>query len=434
MRRFLSTPGMRRWRCPIAITLALMVTSIFSVTPLIDLANPAARPAGALHFPLAYHLIAPLSDVLDALTFLTPAQYWGMLGMAGAAFTVYVTLATSRKGPGTTRRRLVRGGIRLIVAAVGIGELVLVARRPMASLALRDPDLLAIDFHSHTSESHDGRSGFDAERNREWHSSAGFAAAYVTDHRSIEGAVSGEIGNPRLAGTGTVLLPGVELRDGDEHPILIGVDPRRMRIASSDWKPAVVVPDHRETPPVLLLSLPGDILRIPFEMTNGRVKVVGVEMSDGSPRGIAQGSREHDAILALARETRLATVSASDNHGWGRAAPAWSVMKIPGWRRMTPSELDVAIRRTLISEGPRAVQIVARRTPAVPDTVAGAGLSAFTVTILMLRTMSIADRISCIVWSWTVCALLTLRPSRRQRKGVRTAARASPPSGVEAAA
>lgn len=433
MRRLLSTPGLGHWRCPIAITLVVMGTSVFSVSPVIDLANPAARPAGALHFPLAYHIIAPLSDVLDALTFLTPAQYWGVLGMAGAAFAAYVTLSTPKKGTGRIRRRFFRGGIRLIAAAVGIGELVLVARRPMASLALRDPDLLAVDFHSHTSESHDGRPGFNAERNREWHSSAGFAAAYVTDHRSIEGAVSGGTGNPPLAGAGTVLLPGVELRDGDEHPILIGVDPRRMRIGSPDWTSAAIVPDHLRTPPVLLLSLPGDILRIPFEMTNGRVKVVGVEMSDGSPRGIAQGSRDHDAILALARATHLATVSASDNHGWGRAAPAWSVMKIPGWRRMTPSELDVAIRRTLITEGPRAVQIVARRTAAVPDTIAGAGFSGLSVALLMLRTMSVADRISCIAWSWTVCALLTLRPPRWQRKAVRILARPSPAS-VEAAA
>ena len=434
MRRLLTSPWIRRWRIPLAVAMTLLATSVFPQSALLDLTNPGAMPAGALHVPFSYQIIAPLSDLLDILTFLTPAQYWGILWMIAAGFVAYATVTWSSDRSRATRRHVLRNGLRFVVALVGLGELILVARRPMASLVLQDPDLLAVDFHSHTSASHDGRAGFDAEQSRAWHSSAGFDAAYVTDHRTIEGAVSGDRGNPRFAGAGTVLLPGVELRDGDEHPILIGVDPLRTRITSANWQPTVVEPDHGKTPPVLLLSLPGDILRIPFEMTNGLVKVVGIEMSDGSPRGIAQGSRDHDAILELARKTRLATVSASDNHGWGRAAAAWSVMRIPGWREMTPSELDVAIRRTLIDEGPRAVQIVARRTAPVPDTIAGASLSGFAVGLLMLRTMTIADRISWIAWTCAVCALLTLRVPQRKRFGARIWARSPQAGDVDAAA
>jgi hypothetical protein len=406
----------RSWRWPIAVTTVLAVTSLFPLSPLVDLGNPGALPAGTLHFPFAYHVLAPASATLDTLTLLSPAQYLGTLGLAAIALLASVALRGSRNRA-HARRRLLTSGFRFIAGAVGLAELVLVARRPMAALALRDPDLLAVDFHSHTSASHDGRAGFDAEENRQWHSSAGFAAAYVTDHRSVEGAVSGANGNPQLAGRSTTLLSGVELRDGDEHPILIGIDPQRTRITSGDWQPALVGRDNDPTPPVLLLSLPGDLLRVPAEMTRGRVHLAGIEMSDGSPRGIAQAGRDRDALLTFARTARVAFVSGSDNHGWGRTAPAWSVMRIRGWQTMTPSALDVAIRRTLIYEGPRAVQVIARRTAPIPTNMAGIAISGFAVGVVMLRTMSLADRISCGAWCWGLCALLRL-PSRLRERSV----------------
>jgi hypothetical protein len=423
----------RSWSWPITVTTALVVTSIFPLPALVDLTSPASLPSGTLHFSLAYHLLAPVSAALDTLTLLAPAQYLGTLGLGAIAFIWFAGFRESRRD-GRAARRLLKVGFRLIVGVVGLAELALVAKRPMAALALADPDLLAVDFHSHTAASHDGRAGFGAEENREWHASAGFAAAYITDHRTLEGAVNGANGNPGLAGAGTMLLPGVELRDGDEHPILIGVDPGRTRIASPNWQPALVGPDNDPTPPVLLLSLPGDILRVPAEMTGGRVRVAGIEMSDGSPRGIAQSGRDREAIQSFARRTSVATVSGSDNHGWGRTAAAWSVMRIPGWKTMTSSELDVAIRRTLIDEGPRAVQVVARRTAPIPDSIAGVAVSGFAVGLVMLRTMSLADRVACIAWSWSVCALVRLRSRLKQTGVVRIWTRRPQAGEIEAAA
>ncbi|HJP85013.1 MAG TPA: hypothetical protein VJ852_03440 [Gemmatimonadaceae bacterium] len=423
----------RRWTWPIAVSTVLAVSSIFQLPPLVDLTNPAMPPTATLHFSIAYHLVAPASAALDTLTLLAPAQYLGTLGLGALASILCVTLRSSPRR-GRQARGLLTLGFRLIVSALGLAELALVAKRPMASLTLGDPDLLAVDFHSHTSASHDGRAGFGAEENREWHSSAGFAAAYVTDHRTLEGAVSGANSNPGLAGRGTTLLPGVELRDGDEHPILIGIDLRRTRITSGDWQPALVGRDNDPTPAVLLLSLPGDLVRVPEEMTDGRVRVAGIEMSDGSPRGIAQAGWDGDMIRALASRTGVATVSGSDNHGWGRTAPAWSVMRIPGWQTMTPTELDVAIRRTLIDEGPRAVEVVARRTAPIPVTAAGVAISGLAVALVMLRTMSMADRISCCAWCWALCVLLRIPSRLKQRSVVRIRTRRPQEADVGAAA
>lgn len=414
-----------RYRWPLVITAVLVMTAVFSLPPLVDVAHLEAPVTASLHTPIAYDLFAPLSTVLDGLTLLSPAQYWATFGLSAIVFFGFWTYRRARARAAFTITGTIRAGVGFMGGTVAVVGIMLVATRPMASLMLSNRDLIAVDFHSHTEASHDGRPGFDAERNREWHSSSGFNAAYVTDHRSFDGALSAASRNPARAGEGTVLLPGVELRDGDEHPILIGVDPRRMQITSPDWKGAAVKADGGPTPAMLLLSLPGDILRIPLDETSGPVRVTGIEVADGSPRGMAQAGRDREAILALAGELHFAAVSASDNHGWGRTAPAWSVLRIQGWREMTPAQLDIAIRRTIATRGERAVEVIARRTASPPANKVETALGGIAVALVMMRTMSPSERMSWIVWSWVLC-LASLRNARRNGYKLRARMRKGP--------
>ena len=380
-------------------------------------------PATAiLRTPLAYDVFAPVSNVLDALTLLSPAQYWATFALCAVIFLGAWTHRCAWSRAGFNAARFLRAAAGFMGGVVAVLGIMLVATRPMASLALADRDLIAVDFHSHTEASHDGRPGFNPERNREWHWSSGFDVAYVTDHMTFDGALTGAARNPARSGDATVLLPGVELRDGDEHPILIGVDPRRMRITSPDWQGAAVEADGGPVPAMLLLSMPGDIVRIPLSETDGPVRLAGIEAADGSPRGMAQAARDRDAILALAANLHLAVVSASDNHGWGRTAPAWSVMRIPGWRDMTPSELDIAIRRTIMTRGSRAIEVIARRTAGQPQNMVAAAAGGIAVALVMLRTMSLPDRFSWFAWSWGLC-FLSLRNARRNSYRRRVRAR-----------
>jgi hypothetical protein len=392
------------------------MTAVFSLSPLVDAGHPATAVQERLIEPAAYEIFAPLSNVLDALTLLSVEQYCATLLTCALVFVVLCGRRHARSRHGFTFRKTLRALAGFTSGAVAIIGIALVSVRPMASLRLSDPDLITVDFHSHTSASHDGRSGFDAERNREWHSSSGFNVAYVTDHQTFDGALRGMRGNPARSGERTTLLPGVELRDGDEHPILIGVDPKRMRITSPDWRGAAVAADGGPAPPILLLSMPGDILRIPLDETTGPVRVAGIEVSDGSPRGIAQAARDHDAIVALAGKLRFALVAASDNHGWGRTAPAWSVLRIPGWQEMTPAQLDIAIRRTIIDQGPRAVDVIARRTAPAATNLAQSAFSGAMVALVMFRAMSSTDRVSWLVWSWGLCWLSLRQAGKRRRR------------------
>jgi len=393
------------------------MTAVFSFSPLVDVIHPEAPAIATLRTSVPYDVIAPFSNVLDALTLLSPDQYAATFALCAIIALGLWTYRSSRSRARFVPIRLVRAALCFSGGTIAVAGIMLVATRPMASLALADRDLVAIDFHSHTDASHDGRSGFDAERNREWHSSSGFDVAYVTDHRTFDGALNGAARNPAQSGDRTVLLPGVELRDADEHPILIGVDPKRMRITSPDWKAAAVEADGGPAPPMLLLSLPGNIVHIPLDETSGTVHLTAIEAADGSPRGMAQSARDRDAIMALAARLHLAVLSASDNHGWGRTAPAWSVMRIPGWRDMTPAGLDIAIRRTIIAEGPRAIDVIVRRTAPPPGNVLETAGGGIIVAVVMLRTMSLPDRVSWLAWSWGLC-FVSLRIARRNRNAL----------------
>jgi len=413
------------------------MTAVFSLPPLVDASYPANIVHGTLLKPATYQIFAPVSNVLDALTLLSVPQVWTTFGTCALVFVVLCGRRHATSRHGITFGKTIRALAGFTGGAVAIVGIALVAARPMASLRLSDPDLVAVDFHSHTSASHDGRSGFDAERNREWHSSSGFNVAYVTDHRTFDGALDGLLGNPVRAGDRMTLLPGVELRDGDEHPILIGVDPRRMRITSPDWKEAAVAADGGPAPPILLLSMPGDILRIPLDETSGLVRVAGIEISDGSPRGMGQAARDHNAIVALAERLRFALVSASDNHGWGRTAPSWSLLRIPGWREMTPAQLDIAIRRTILDQGPRAIQVIARPTAPPPTNIIQSALGGPAVALVMFRTVNATERLSWLLWSWGIC-FLSLRQAkkgrRRQASRVTKRERSTARSRIDAAA
>lgn len=418
-----------RYKWPLSITLAVAATAAFSLSPLVDVVQPHSPVAASLKTPLLYDILAPASNILDTLTLLSPAQYWATFALCTVVFFAPGIVRDLRRPRGFSLRSTIISCLHFVGGMVAIIGVMLVFGRPMASLKLKDAQLIAVDFHSHTSASHDGRPDFDAERNREWHQGGGFNAAYITDHMTFDGALSAAERNPTVAGDGVTLLPGIELRDGDEHPLLLGANPGRTRITSANLDGAIVEPQAGPVPPILLLTMPGDIARVPSSEYNGPIRLAGIEVADGCPRGIAQAARDKKGILALADKLHLAPVSGSDNHGWGRTAPAWSVLRIPGWRRMTPATLDIAIRRTIIARAPGTTEVIARRTVGPPSGRMEAALGGFAVGSLMLRTMNLRERCSWILWSWGA-ALLSLVRARRTRRQLRIRVRATMRRGV----
>lgn len=386
----------------------VLVTAPFAVDPVRDAATHAAVGEGRLDLPAAYLSIAPISDVLDTLTLLTVGQHIAIVIFAIALF-VFFRLLRSRSLRVEVRREAIAAIVLLgaIVLTYAAGVFV---PRPMAQLVLSDPEVVSVDFHSHTQYSHDGRSGWTEEDVRQWHRAAGFDVAYITDHATFEGAERGIAANPGLAGEGTMLLQGLELFYRGEHVNILSAGRRYRGLTTKDLKDVdeealnlagLIV----TTSPLMLETIPGNLSKVTAATISGGVGVRAIEIVDGSPRGLSQGRREHDRIVKVADSLNLALVTGSDNHGWGRTAPAWTLMRIPGWRGMAADSLSRRIEDILRIGRREATKTVERRVALATDPVSLV-FSAPLVAWRMLTTLSPDERVLWLIWIWGVVVLI----------------------------
>jgi hypothetical protein len=350
---------------------------------------------------------APWFDLLDALSILTLSQHWAVLG------TVLLTHLGVRLWRLIRRHRPFRPIRELLLVVASIAGLLLVyatailVPRPMAKLVVFDRNTLVLDVHAHTMYSHDGRPGFTPAWRREWSEKAGYHAAYITDHLSyrtwddaFRGMRETMALNPRHAGGGFVALRGLELRSGGQHVNVLSMSPAdsvwvkdgdhlvgAMRLAS-DGLPAVVV--H---------TIPSDLRRVAGPADDSLPRATAIEINDGAPRGLEQALRDHDRIVRIADSLDLALVAASNHHGWGNTAVAWTLVHLPGWQRLTPDSLALAIEAKLRTERRRATRVVERRTPEIQK---GPGLLLLGPLLLyeLNATLSPSQRLSWICWIW----------------------------------
>jgi predicted metal-dependent phosphoesterase TrpH len=313
-----------------------------------------------LVLPAGYLLLAPVCNTLDAISLFSGRQHFAFLVTVAVVYAAWRLLRQRRAG-----KIHVRCGKETLVASLALLAVVTLyaagtmLARPLARLAMSAPDDVVIDFHSHTSFSWDGRRDFPPEANRLWHRTSGFDVAYITDHGSFDGALQAALRNPARAGDGTVLLSGIEVRSDGEHLDILGTDAGDAAAYKGDTLAEGIflrkVRVEKPVPPLVLLTLPGQL-----HPEQSAVPIDAVEISDGAPRALSEIDTQRASILRLAREHGAALVAGSNNHGWASASPAWSVMAIPGWRSMTPSQLDAAIRSTFFRRGSKATRVIAR--------------------------------------------------------------------------
>ena len=306
-------------------------------------------------------------------------------------------------------RRRQRGTSRSCEFGVGIRSLLLfillvlcaaVLPRPMAALVMDDPEAVVFDIHSHTNYSHDARSTFTVADNRAWHRDAGFALAYITDHRCFDGAAEGMRGNPTRAGDGTVLLSGIELPADQQHFVVleapdVAVPPQLLEA----WCVRAGRGTAATREPVIIQTIPEKLDWMHALQPGRHAGLSGIEISDGAPRGIAQSQRDHALMLDLAASLDLSVFAGSNNHGWGRTAVAWNVMAVRGWRALSPDSLGALIEMRIRAERRRAVAVIERRSPD------GNGPAALALTLPEMvleiaRTISPAERVAWVTWAW----------------------------------
>jgi hypothetical protein len=399
----------------IVVTLLVSVTALFTVDPVRDAATLAGVGEARLDVSPAYMSISPISTILDTLTLLTVGQHIALLLWVIGAFVLYRVLR-SRTHAVTVAREAV-AAIGLLVAiflTYAAGALV---PRPMAQLAVSDETVIAVDFHAHTKYSHDGRAGWTEDDVRGWLRGAGFDAGYITDHRTFEGAERGIAANPGVAGEGTMLLQGLEVGYNGEHVNVLSAGRRYKGVVTADLRDVdeqslMLANIFPATSPLLIETIPGNLSKVSVPTPRGPPAVQAIEIVDGSPRGLSQGRRDRARIVHLADSLNLALVSGSDNHGWGRAAPGWTLLRIPGWRGMPTDSLSRRIEDILRVARREATRVVERRVAAGENPVA----LIFTGPLVawgMLTTLSADERVMWLIWTWGI--VLLVRGLRRYR-------------------
>lgn len=406
---------------PIVVTLLVLSSAAVAVEPIWDAATLETIGEARLDATAGYLSIAPISSVLDTLTLLTIGQHIALVLWVILAFVAY-RLWRARGAEVHVGREAIGAGA-LLAGIILVYAAAAVMPRPMAQLVTSDATIIALDFHSHTKYSHDGRRGWDEEDVRGWHHGAGYDAAYITDHATFEGAERGIAANPSQAGEGTVLLQGLEAVDRGEHVNILSAGRRYRGLTTPDLRDvddqalamADLIPG---TSPIVIETIPGTLSKFSAAAPNAAPSIDAIEIVDGSPRGLTQGRRERARIVRLADSLNLALVAGSDNHGWGRAAPGWTLFRIPGWRGMPTDSLSRRIEDILRVGRRQATRVVERRVAdgTSPISLVFAGPA---VTWRMFTTLGADERVMWLVWAWGL--VVVVRGVRAYRRRPTTA-------------
>ncbi len=362
-----SGPKLRRAVIPTCLAF-LAVGALFPGAPIQDAATGLPPDETGLTASPAYLIGAPLWRVLDTIALLGLSQHIAVVATALGVFVAWRVV----------RRRRPRGLVGRAVAETGAAGLFLAgllavygatAFVPHASqqLAMADPEVMRVDFHSHSGHSRDASQRYSVDWNRTWHRRTGFDVAYLTDHSTWAGMQDAGASNPRSAGADVVLLPGIEGWFKGDHAVALGDSARhRITFDSTLWRvePDSLMRQREERPATLAIVLPLDhperVLGLGPDAPDG---AVALEIVDGSPKGLDQGRNDRTELLELADEHNLALISGSNTHGTGQTAAAWTLMRIPGWREMRPNQLEVRINERLHADRRAATQVVERTMP-----------------------------------------------------------------------
>jgi len=349
-----------------ALLLAALVLlgAIWSFPPLVDAVTGALPGEAELVRPFGYVVLAPLSNVLDALTFFSVQR--------AIVFVAVWTLV------------LAVGGAAVVW---GLVAATLLAPRPVPYVRTLGPGLTILDYHAHTNSSHDGRPGFGPSQMAAWHAVQGFNATYVTDHNVVFSLPIETV---------IPLLPGVEWSVHRQHIVALGpvreID--RARYSGSTANLLGLFAELHRQGVLGLASLPEywENHREALEQFVGS-GVDGFEIVNCSPKGLEFSRAARQSIIELAVPNNLLVVGASDNHGWGRVTCVWNV-SLTGM------------------EGFRANRVLAR-----PVALAQGDAAAWSAPVsqfwLMFRSLDWDERASWLTW----IALITIYRAIPRRGG-----------------
>lgn len=389
---------------PIAVSVAVLLSSSFAVSPVRDAATLGVATDAYLTRSTGYVALAPLSSVLDTLTLLSVRQHIALVLGVIVLFAVARVVKNFRSGPGW-RGHLV-ATVTLLVGILAAYAAAALLPRPMAALVADNANILIADFHSHTSASHDARG--NVERNRDWHQDGGYHVAFVTDHGSVAGAERGIVNNPTPAAAGVTMLQGIEVTWTGEHVTILGAERMYKGLLTNDNRDvdeqalglgSLVA--GRE--PIVIWNHPWDLTRLPAAMGPAAPGIRAIELANGSPADLKRVRAGRDRIVAFAESHNIAMTCGSDNHGWGRTAPCWTILLILNWRGLQGDALAMRIEQE-IRKGYSGTRVIERRVADPGPSLMTLSLTVGAVPLTMLMTLSNEERVVWLLWTWLIWA------------------------------
>lgn len=384
----------------------LLLGQLFPLPPLVDAVDGGAAADAALAYPAGWLLLAPFSALADLMTFSSKPQVFAWLGWLLGGYW----LLSPWRAPRSAARAA--GGYALYLAAVALFlAWAFLFPRPMARLALADPDLLAFDLHSHSACSHDGRRSFGPRANARWHEEAGFDASWLTDHNREDCS--------RAAAAAGRAFNGVELSLHGAHVVALSphsVIPLAPYQAGQAGLEAFLRDARPRWGALAVLSLP-EYWRHHWDGLDALAGLMrgagGLEVANGSPKALAFPAARRAEAVALARRHGLFPACATDNHGFSRAAYCWNIASLEGWRALSHGALEDALMARLTFGGPEAARVAARRRA---ETSAGwrAAFDPFLGLWVLARSLPPAAAGISVAWLLALCGAWRAFPRRRK--------------------
>ena len=193
---------------------------------------------------------------------------------------------------------------------------------------------------------------------------------------------------------------------------MLGIDERDTALLNKRGNLLPGVP-ARGRGPFTIVALPNRNLdSVTIASLDSIEHFAALELIDAAPRGLGQFDREEARMRNLASRLRLTLLAASNNHGFGRAVAAWNLVSMPGWQSLASDDLAAQLEERIRLTQPEIVMRTRPRTY-------GASLP-LTLPVIAWQTLgslTMAERVSWIVWIWGVAMVLwfysaaTRRPS-----------------------
>lgn len=401
--------------CAFIISAVIVIGQVFHYPSAVKDAVTGGFPEGIrLTYPWAYHLFAPFFQIADHFTILGKVQHFTLLAwLIGGWFLVRLFLQWGQSW--NIRKVLAEAGRFLIyiVAVLGIVAAIVLLPRPMARLAADDPDILVVNFHSHSLHSWDGRKSFSAQRNLNWHARAGFHANFITDHNRIDGSKEGVRLTMENGSEGILSMRGEEVSLFKSHWVLLGNE-EVVDNSPYDRGPEGIerfLKDMRKDDQTIVIASLPEYWRYHRSELEEFVRwgVDGFEIINSAPQSLDFTSRSRSVVMDLCRRHDLIMTGVTDSHGWGSTVQVWNAVRLPDWRALERSAIEPALMGTLRKQRAKAVQVLVRVRSEPKDHRLWLALDPLLQIWEASRSMPLFQAVVSLIWLWLPCLALLFR-------------------------